>query len=115
MKTLQAQRDRYLKMIEAAGNPEILESVERLEHETNQIDVKKCKLEFARQYIRTGSLSYDYYTVHCTTVQVQGYEKDQARIKEYFEQRNPHAFVLCNSDTKCQAYLKPESLFEEKK
>lgn len=117
MKTLEAQRARYLKMVEAAGNPEVLQSVERLEHETAQINMKHCKEELTDRYIRTGSLSYDYAVVHCNTKQVYVPKKDQARTKEYFEKRNPNAFLSCSSykNSYCIAYLKPESLFEEKK
>lgn len=122
MKTLEAQRARYLKMVEAAGNPEVLQSVERLEHETAQINMKHCKEELTDRYIRTGSLSYDYAVVHCNTKQVYVPKKDQTRTKEYFEKRNPNAFLSCSSykdmegtNSYCIAYLKPESLFEEKK
>lgn len=68
--------------MEAAGNEEVLRSVERLEYETNLINTRECKEELTDRYIRKGNLSYDYAVVHCNTKRVYGPKKDHHYLKK---------------------------------
>jgi hypothetical protein len=116
MKTLESQRALYLKTVEAAGNAEVLEVVLGLEKKLSSLPKDACKEAFSKQYIRTGSFSTTFNV--CITTPVYCSDANHARVKEYFEQRNPNASVWCDKGRKfgagdsCQARIKPESLFQ---
>jgi hypothetical protein len=118
MKTLESQRAHYLKCVEAAGNVEVMEAVKELETKLSLIDKEKCKKEYETTYIRSGSFHAPYTPLSCTTAQslvVSVPKKDAERVKEYFKQRNPEAFVVCyplSNLYKCEARLKPETFFQ---
>jgi hypothetical protein len=116
MKPLESQRALYLKTVAAAGNAEVLEVVLDLETKLSSLPKDACKEAFSKQYIRTGSFSTTFNV--CITTPVYCSDANHARVKEYFEQRNPNAFVWCDKAGKydilgsCQARIKPESLFQ---
>lgn len=118
MKTLESQRAHYLKCVEAAGSVEVMEGVKVLERKLSKIDKEKCKKAYEDTYIRSGSFHAPYTPLSCTTAQYQGAnvpKKDAERLKEYFEQRNPEAFVVCYTRSNlcyCEARLKPETFFQ---
>lgn len=125
MKTLQSQRERYLKSVEAAGNVEVMEVVQKLEEKASFLNTDDCKEALSRAYIRDGNFPTDHrYYGPCSTRPVDCYNQNHARIKEYFEQRNPNFVVECrkiggnnsyfDSDYgDCRAGLKPHLLFEK--
>lgn len=116
MKTLQSQRAHYLKCTEAAGNAEVWEVVQRLEKQIPSISKEDCKKAWAETYVRTGSFSPT--PGNCLTWTVGCSDKNQARTKEFFEQRNPGASVECypaGEDDRvgsCRATIRPESFFQ---
>jgi hypothetical protein len=116
MKPLESQRALYLKTVAAAGNAEVLEVVLDLETELSSVRKDDCKKALSEQYIRTGSLSTTY--VCCSTKPVYCSDTNHARVKEYFEEKNPNASVWCDKAGKydrlgsCQARIKPELLFQ---
>jgi hypothetical protein len=116
MKTLESQRALHLKAVEAAGNVEVLDVTRALESKLSSLSTSACKEAWRQQYIRTGSFS-NAAPGACLTDSVYCSDASHARLKEYFEQRNPNAVVLCFKDGKherlgnCQARIKPESFF----
>lgn len=117
MKTLQSQRAHYLKCTEAAGNAEVWEVVQSLEKQLPSISKEDCKKAWAETYVRTGSFSPTPWT--CVTKwTVECSDKNLARTKEFFEQRNPEASVECHAASEderagwCRATIKPESFFQ---
>lgn len=114
MKSLEAQRALYLKTVEAAGSVEVMEVVQKLETKAAKLSAQDCKHSLSDVYIRTGAFP-TYSPYWCQTQEVHCFEKDQARVKEYFEERNPNFFVSTFPPGHCTAHLRTEPLFEEKK
>jgi hypothetical protein len=116
MKTLESQRALHLKAVEAAGNVEVLDVTRALESKLSSLSTSACKEAWRQQYIRTGSFSNGTPGA-CVTNYVDCSDASHARLKEYFEQRNPNTTVLCfkaGEDDRvgnCQARIKPESFF----
>lgn len=117
MKTLQSQRAHYLKCTEAAGNAEVWEVVQRLEKQLLSISKEDCKKAWAETYVHTGSFSPTPGA--CLTWNIVCSNGNQARTKEFFEQRNPGASVECHEADKddsragwCRATIRPESFFQ---
>lgn len=122
MKTLQSQRELHLKCVEAAGNAEVLEVVQHLEKELAALSSESCRTAWAQIYIRTGKFSP--IPSNCMTSYRNNSKCNQtnhARVKEYFEQRNPNATVTCHIDDDiysrangayCQARFREGSLFQ---
>lgn len=120
MKTLEAQRARYLKTVEAAGSVEVMESVRELESNTRLLNIDRCKKALSDIYIRTGAFP-TYSPMECVTQDVYCSVKTHARVKEYFEQRNSGFSVSCyppgdeDRTGTCNAKFRCEPLFEKNK
>lgn len=119
MKALEAQRKLYLKKVEEAGNVQVLDMVNELENKMRNLDPIKCREELRKRYINNGSFQTTYEYGNCSTQPVSGLHSNSARVKEYFEQRNPLAYVDCRQygkhdrSAECVAKLRPEPLFEK--
>lgn len=115
MQALESQRDLYLKTVAAAGNAEVLEAVLDLESELSSLPKDNCKAALSEQYIRTGAFLHTFGV--CLMKPVQCSDENHARVKKYFEERNPNASVWCHKAGKherlgsCQARIKPEFFF----
>lgn len=119
MKTLQSQRELHLKCVEAAGNAEVLEVVQHLEKELASLSAERCREAWAQIYISTGKFSP--VPSNCLTASSGCTQTNHARVKEYFEQRNPNAIVTCHTNDDgcsrangayCQTRFREGSLFQ---
>lgn len=117
MDTLKKRRAQYLKVLESVGgNPQVLEIIEVIEHDSKSLSKEKCAQAVARQYIRTGVL--DSRISGCTTYYKSAHcaKKDLPNVEAHFNRRNPQMTAVCSPPEEyerfghCYAYLKVESL-----
>lgn len=99
-----------------------MEAVHELETKTHilNLNINRCKEALSDIYIRTGAFP-TYSPMGCVTQDVYCSVKTHARVKEYFEQRNPGFSVSCyppgdeDRTETCNARFRREPLFEETK
>lgn len=123
MESLEKQRARFQATIEAAGNIEVLDVVTQLENALRNVSKEKCKAAYEDAYVRTGSFERPRFINRCSTnwQPAECSPKDYSRVKQYFESRNPHAFVHCYPPADderigvCQVILKPEAVWPSSK